>query len=56
MIILALNIWKWSLVVFWYRPFPAWKIWQGYRPTIAKGEWPTVYCGPLKIVTGPRND
>ena len=51
MIIWTPNIYKWSFVIFWYKPFVWWKFWPGYRPGII-GK--TLYVGPLKIVTGPR--
>jgi hypothetical protein len=42
-----------ALVVFWYWPTPRWKVWRGYQWGIVGRRWPTIYAGPLKIVTGP---
>lgn len=42
-----------SFAVFWYTPTPWWKLWRGYRPCVLGNKWPTLYLGPLKIVTGP---
>ena len=53
MIIWTPRIWKLAAVVFWTWPTPRWKVWRGYRPGVVGRRWPTLYAGPLKIVTGP---
>ena len=54
MIVWMPKFWKWAFVVFWYTPTPWWKIWQGYKWGVLGKKWPTLYAGPLKIVSGPR--
>jgi len=55
MIIWTPKIWKVALVVFWYWPTPRWKVWRGYKTGVTGRQWPTLYMGPLKIVTGPAS-
>lgn len=53
MIVWMPRFWKWAFVVMWYKPMPWWKLWEGYEWGILGNRWPTLYAGPLKIVTGP---
>ena len=60
MIVWMPRFWRWAFVIFWYVPTPWWKLWRGYEPGILWSDpritgkrWPTLYAGPLKIVTGP---
>lgn len=53
MIVWMPKFWKWAFVVMWYTPTPWWKLWRGYEWGILGNRWPTLYAGPLKVVTGP---
>lgn len=54
MIIWTPRILRVAFVIFWYWPIPKWKIWKGYKPAIIiLSKWPTIYLGPIKIITGP---
>ncbi len=47
MIVANLSLYWVGIVVFWYWPAPSW------RPVVIAHPWPTLYLGPLKVVTGP---